>query len=95
MLRQGLPQMGGQREHSAKRAHPHADTRNRSVRIVVDDDDRGQLLPVRQKRLVFEEEPRTDALKKGGCLRGVEASDGVDGESDLVTSDDGDRATAS
>jgi hypothetical protein len=39
--------------------------------------------------LVFEEKPRTDALKKRGCLGGVEASDGVDGEPDLVASDDG------
>ena len=81
--------MRGKREHSAKRAHPHADTRNRSVRIAVDDDDRAQLLPVCEMGLVFEEKPRTDALKERGRLRGVEASDGGDGEPDLVASDDG------
>jgi hypothetical protein len=37
--------MRGKREHGAQRAHPHADTWNRSVRVVVDDDDRAQLLP--------------------------------------------------
>src|ERR1700689_289988 len=89
LVRQRFSQMGGQREHSAKRAHPHADTRNRSVRIAVDDDDRAQLLPVCEMGLVFEEEPRIYALKKRGCLGGVEASDGVDGEPDLVASDDG------
>jgi hypothetical protein len=55
LLRQSLPQMRGKREHSAKRAHPHADMRNRSVRIAVDDDDRAQLLPVCEMGLVFEE----------------------------------------
>ena len=82
--------MRGKREHSAKRAHPHADTWNRSVRIAVDDDYRAHLLSVREMGLVFDEEPRrTHAMKKRGCLRGVEASDGVDGEPDLVASDNG------
>jgi hypothetical protein len=81
--------MRGKREHSAKRAHPHADARNRSVRICVDDDDRSQLLPVCEKSLVFEEEPRAYALQKRGRLGGVETSDGVVGEPDLVASDDG------
>jgi hypothetical protein len=81
--------MRGRREHSAKRAHPHAGTRNRSVRIAVDDADRAQLLPDREMSFVFEEEPRAYDLQKRGCLGGVEASDGVDGEPDLVAYDDG------
>jgi hypothetical protein len=47
--------MGGKREHRAERTHSHADTRYGPVRIVVDDDDRGELLPIREMGLVFEE----------------------------------------
>jgi hypothetical protein len=57
LLRQRLPKMGGERQHRAERAHPHAHARYRAVGIVVDDDDRAQALAARQNGLVFEKKP--------------------------------------
>src|ERR1700739_1480731 len=68
LLRKRLPQMGGESQYSAKRAHPHADSRHRSVGVAIDDNDRAQLLAARRNSLVFNKKPRADGLKKRGRL---------------------------